>query len=100
MLTTTAIPLIVTLCYVGLCVVSPYGNCRKCHGFGFKTKTTRRGRVKRGRDCRRCRGYGRRIRIGRWIYNRAAYIYRDAHSPTPAPGTRPGPRNTGRTPRR
>ncbi|MFJ4785561.1 hypothetical protein [Streptomyces sp. NPDC088794] len=68
--------LAVTLGYVGVCAGSPYGTCRKCRGFGFAIKTDRKGRQKRGKDCRRCKGHGKRIRAGRWLYNRWARIYR------------------------
>ncbi|GAA2688539.1 hypothetical protein GCM10010400_61700 [Streptomyces aculeolatus] len=67
---------LVTLCYCGKCWLSPFGRCRKCRGFGYAVRTTRRGRPKRGRDCRRCRATGRRIRTGRWLYNRWARIHR------------------------
>jgi hypothetical protein len=70
---------VVTLCYAGTCAVSPFGNCRKCHGFGHVMKTDRRGRLKRGKDCRRCDATGKRIRAGRWLYNRASRIYREGH---------------------
>lgn len=75
----TAMPgfLFVTLGYVALCAVSPFGACRKCRGFGFQVKTNRRGKVRRGRDCRRCQGHGRRIRIGRRLYNRTSRIHRE-----------------------
>lgn len=66
----------VTLCYIAVCVASPFGNCRKCRGMGHALKTDRRGRLKRGKDCRRCQATGKRIRIGRWLYNRAARIHR------------------------
>ncbi|MFJ6935922.1 hypothetical protein [Streptomyces sp. NPDC101132] len=68
--------LAVTLCYSGLCAVSPFGACRKCRGFGFALTTDRKGRPKRGKHCRRCDGHGKRIRLGRWLYNRAARIHR------------------------
>ncbi|MFF7171711.1 hypothetical protein [Streptomyces pseudovenezuelae] len=68
--------LIVTFCYASVCAGSPFGTCRKCHGFGFATTTDRKGRPKRGKQCRRCKGHGKRIRIGRWLYNRAANTYR------------------------
>lgn len=68
--------LAVTLCYGGLCAVSPFGTCRKCRGFGFALTTDRKGRPKRGKHCRRCDGHGKRIRAGRWLYNRAARIHR------------------------
>lgn len=69
--------IIVTFCYFALCAVSPYGNCRRCRGFGFHLTTDRRGRLKRGRTCRRCRGHGKRARIGRLLLNRAARLHRD-----------------------
>ncbi|MGI5397940.1 hypothetical protein ACQEVG_00410 [Streptomyces sp. CA-135486] len=68
--------LAVTLCYFVRCWLSPFGDCRKCHGWGFAMKTDRKGRVKRGKDCRRCHATGKRIRVGRWIYNRATRTYR------------------------
>ncbi|TFI30684.1 hypothetical protein [Streptomyces sp. 4R-3d] len=75
----TAMPalILLTLCYAALCAVSPLGTCRKCHGWGFRMKQNRRGRIKRGRDCRRCRGYGRRVRVGRHLYNVASRLHRD-----------------------
>ncbi|MGW5178698.1 hypothetical protein ACWERY_30775 [Streptomyces sp. NPDC004082] len=68
--------LVVTLGYAGLCAASPFGDCGKCHGMGHKLKTDRKGRLKRGKDCRRCKATGKRIRVGRWLYNRWARIYR------------------------
>lgn len=73
----SALLLIVTLCYASLCVASPFGGCRKCRGWGFATKTDRKGRAKRGKDCRRCKATGKRIRIGRHLYNVAARLHRD-----------------------
>ncbi|MFI5803075.1 hypothetical protein [Streptomyces sp. NPDC051561] len=67
----------ITLCYSKTCAASPFGNCRKCKGFGFAMKTDRKGRLKRGKHCRRCNGVGKRIRVGRWLYNRAARLHRD-----------------------
>lgn len=69
--------LMVTLCYGSLCAASPFGNCRKCRGFGHTLKTSRRGTLTRGKDCRRCHATGKRIRAGRWLYNRASRIYRE-----------------------
>jgi hypothetical protein len=43
---------------------------------GHELKTDRKGRLKRGKDCRRCKATGKRIRAGRWLYNRWARIYR------------------------
>ncbi|WP_399942885.1 hypothetical protein ACGH52_26380 [Streptomyces sp. BBFR25] len=74
----------VTLCYVAVCAASPFGNCRTCRGMGHALKTDRKGRLKRGKDCRRCRATGKRIRVGRWLYNRWARIYR-AGTDTPRP---------------
>ncbi|KOT92087.1 hypothetical protein ADK70_16510 [Streptomyces rimosus subsp. pseudoverticillatus] len=68
--------LAVTLGYIVKCWLSPFGNCRKCNGMGYELKTDRKGRLKRGKDCRRCHTTGKRIRVGRWIYNRAARTYR------------------------
>ncbi|MEU8688503.1 hypothetical protein [Streptomyces sp. NPDC048665] len=67
---------IVTLSYGVLCAAWPFGNCRKCRGMGHQLKTDRKGRLKRGKDCRRCHATGKRIRAGRWLYNRWARIYR------------------------
>ncbi len=67
---------VVTLGYFLICAASPFGNCRKCRGFGFQLKTDRRGRIKRGKHCRRCDGAGKRIRVGRWLFNRAVRIHR------------------------
>ncbi|MFI9081175.1 hypothetical protein ACIGW8_32695 [Streptomyces sioyaensis] len=72
-----AFPFIVTLCYVALCAVSPFGNCRKCKGFGYALKTDRRGRLRPGKTCRRCRGDRKRIRMGRHLFNVAARLHRD-----------------------
>lgn len=73
----SALLLLVTLCYASLCAASPFGDCRKCRGWGFATKTDRKGRAKRGKDCRRCKATGKRIRIGRHLYNVAARLHRD-----------------------
>ncbi|MEV6167569.1 hypothetical protein AB0L99_04985 [Streptomyces sp. NPDC051954] len=68
--------LVVTLGYVVKCWLSPFGDCRNCAGMGHALKSDRKGRPKRGKDCRRCHATGKRIRVGRWIYNRAARTYR------------------------
>ncbi|MEU8750757.1 hypothetical protein AB0C88_09755 [Streptomyces chartreusis] len=68
---------VVTLGYGALCAGSPFGTCRKCNGFGFAMDTDRKGRPKRGKSCRRCRATGKRIRAGRWLFNRAQRIYRE-----------------------
>ncbi|MFG3145308.1 hypothetical protein [Streptomyces sp. NPDC048243] len=66
----------ITFCYAAVCAGSPFGNCRKCRGMGHALKTDRKGRLKRGKDCRRCKATGKRIRTGRWLYNRWTRIYR------------------------
>ncbi|WP_371799161.1 hypothetical protein OG963_15325 [Streptomyces sp. NBC_01707] len=73
----SALLLFVALSYVSLCASSPFGNCRKCHGWGFAIKTDRKGRAKRGKDCHRCMATGKRIRVGRHLYNVAARLHRD-----------------------
>ena len=75
----SAMPVLVlaVVCYAALCAVSPFGNCRKCRGFGFHVRQNRRGRITRGRDCRRCRGVGKRIRVGRHLYNVASRLHRE-----------------------
>ncbi|MFJ9373792.1 hypothetical protein [Streptomyces sp. NPDC101455] len=83
LLLTAACLLAITLCYVSLCRSSPYGDCRKCRGFGFAMKTDRKGRLKRGKPCRRCKGHGKRIRVGRHLYNLWLHVYRDGGD-TPA----------------
>ncbi|MEU9780923.1 hypothetical protein AB0H92_08140 [Streptomyces phaeochromogenes] len=85
--------LAVTLGYVSLCASSPYGDCRKCRGFGFAMKTDRKGRLKRGKTCRRCKGLGKRIRVGRHLYNLWLHVYRDGSTtPAPAAAKRPAPK--------
>ncbi|MFF3214027.1 hypothetical protein ACFYYB_25540 [Streptomyces sp. NPDC002886] len=74
-LTASALILLFTLSYTATCMVSPFGNCRKCRGFGYLVKTDRKGNAKRGKDCRRCHTTGKRIRVGRWIYNRAIRVH-------------------------
>ncbi|MEU8730781.1 hypothetical protein AB0C68_15595 [Streptomyces tendae] len=76
--------ILVTLSYAGLCAASPFGDCRRCHGMGHELTTDRKGKPKRGKDCRRCKATGKRIRVGRWLYNRWARIYR-AGTDTPRP---------------
>ncbi|MFG1656867.1 hypothetical protein ACGFIY_10105 [Micromonospora chersina] len=56
---------LLTLGYLGLCVVSPFGRCRTCHGTGRNRSPL--GRIRR--DCRRCAATGLRIRRGRHVIN-------------------------------
>jgi ribosomal protein L40E len=65
----SALLLLVTLGYIGLCAGQPFARCRKCSGLGFALATDRKGRPKRGKTCRRCHGHGIRIRRGRHLYN-------------------------------
>jgi ribosomal protein L40E len=67
----------ITVCYIGLCAVSPFGTCRKCGGLGFALAHTRQGKPKRGKHCRRCDGHGIRIRLGRRLHNLWARTHRD-----------------------
>jgi hypothetical protein len=85
---TAACLLTVTLGYVSVCAASPYGDCRKCNGFGFATKTDRKGRPKRGKTCRRCKGHGKRIRVGRRLYNLWLHVH-DNGTDTPTTPARP-----------
>lgn len=64
----------ITICYAALCAASPFGDCRKCRGFGFQLKYDRRGRPCRGKHCGRCDGIGKRIRVGRHLYNVAVRL--------------------------
>ncbi|WDT88342.1 hypothetical protein H0E86_18390 [Streptomyces sp. SCSIO-PteL053] len=73
----SALLIFLTLSYASLCAASPFGNCRRCRGWGFAMQTDRKGRAKRGKDCRRCKATGKRIRIGRHLYNVAARLHRD-----------------------
>ncbi|MGW8846845.1 hypothetical protein ACWGNE_03605 [Streptomyces xiamenensis] len=74
-----ALLLIITLCYLASCAVSPFGPCRRCNGFGFRITSDRAGRPKRGRGCRRCKGYGRRIRPGRRLSNAISRTRREGN---------------------
>ncbi|MEE1929836.1 hypothetical protein V1J52_16875 [Streptomyces sp. TRM 70351] len=75
-----AILALVTLGYAGVCAASPFGTCRRCNGLGFALTTDRRGK-----PCRPCRGHGKRIRVGRWLYNRTTRLHHEGtHAPAPA----------------
>jgi ribosomal protein L40E len=91
--------LTVTLGYTALCAVSPFGTCRRCHGFGFATTTDRKGRPKRGKECRRCHGHGLRIRTGRHLHNLWCRTYdRGTTADQPAAPARPfTPNQEGRS---
>ncbi|MEW9527291.1 hypothetical protein [Microbispora sp. NPDC049125] len=50
---------IITLCYIGRCLVSPWGTCVQCRPGGTN------------RTCRACNGTGMRPRIGWQLYTYA-----------------------------
>ncbi|MEU7863868.1 hypothetical protein [Nonomuraea sp. NPDC049141] len=56
---------IVTLCYVGWCLVSPWGTCRRCAPGG------------KNRTCRACEGTGMRPRLGWQLYVYFRRLHRD-----------------------
>jgi hypothetical protein len=56
---------LVTLGYAGLCVVSPFGPCRRC-----RHNPPRAAR----RYCHRCGNTRLRLRVGRRAYNLARYL--------------------------
>ncbi|WP_229405208.1 hypothetical protein [Micromonospora sp. NBRC 110038] len=57
--------ILITVGYLTVCAVSPFGRCRACHTTG-RTRS-RLGGIRR--DCRHCAGTGLRIRYGRHIIN-------------------------------
>ncbi|MFE4855782.1 hypothetical protein [Streptomyces sp. NPDC056670] len=81
--------LIVTFGYASLCASSPFGDCRKCKGFGYALKKNRRGQLKPGKTCRRCRGERKRIRTGRHLYNLWLRLYRDGTDTPRKPAFKP-----------
>ncbi|GIF66749.1 hypothetical protein Ais01nite_47840 [Asanoa ishikariensis] len=64
----------VTLCYILVCWVKPFGRCARCRGVGAHPHLITR----RLRPCRRCHASGLRLRTGRRIFNYFAAIQRDA----------------------
>ncbi|MFD5885528.1 hypothetical protein ACFWHQ_05985 [Streptomyces sp. NPDC060334] len=62
--------------YSLLCMASPFGTCRKCHGAGAKLTVNRAGKIKRVKPCRRCKGHGKRLRLGRRLHNHSRMIHR------------------------
>jgi hypothetical protein len=52
--------------YVTACAAWPYAACRRCSGSGKRRSPT----GKAWRPCGRCEGSGRRIRFGRYVYER------------------------------
>ncbi len=58
--------LILSVGYTASCIWWPFAKCTKCEGKGRFSRTD--GKV--WRDCRRCKGSGRRLRVGRWVFNK------------------------------
>ncbi len=56
---------VVALCYLGFCLVSPWGTCNRCRPGG------------KNRTCRACSGTGMRSRIGWRLYVYARRLHRD-----------------------
>lgn len=67
------IALLVTLGYITVCVIWPFGPCRSCRGTGKLRSPTGRA----WRYCRRCRGTGARLRTGRRLSNHLTRLHRD-----------------------
>lgn len=65
----TAILVLVTLGYAGLCAVLPFARCRRCHGYGHV-----RAILGRSRPCRPCKTTGLKLRAGRKLFNRWARL--------------------------
>ncbi|TDC39060.1 hypothetical protein E1211_05170 [Micromonospora sp. 15K316] len=63
-----------TLGYLGLCVIAPFGRCRSCDGNGRKRSPL--GRIRR--ECRNCAGTGLRLRVGRHVINHIKDEYETA----------------------
>ncbi|MFY1657073.1 hypothetical protein [Micromonospora sp. WMMD1274] len=63
-----------TLCYLAVCVASPWGRCRRCHGRRYHRTT-----IGTRRDCRRCDGTGIQVRLGRRLINYIRTEYRAGH---------------------
>ncbi|MFA7768978.1 hypothetical protein [Streptomyces sp. NRRL S-448] len=76
MLIASALILATLAGYALLCMVSPFGTCRKCDGIGAKLTLNRAGKVKRVKPCRRCHGQGKRLRVGRRLHNHSREIHR------------------------
>lgn len=64
----------ITLGYLGLCKVAPFGRCRKCSGTG-RTVTGKRRMTRK--TCRRCHGHGIRLRTGRHLLNAVTALHRE-----------------------
>lgn len=65
---------LITLGYLGLCLVWPFRACRRCHGDGQF-----HGLFGGIRLCGQCNGTGLRLRPGRRVINALRRVYRDLH---------------------
>ncbi|MFU8875893.1 hypothetical protein [Micromonospora sp. SL4-19] len=65
---------LLTLGYLAVCVVAPFGRCRTCNSTGRKRSPLSRS----GRECRRCAGTGLRLRPGRHAINHIKDEYQAA----------------------
>lgn len=66
---------IVTLGYLGLCLIWPFKACRRCGGAGQHF-----GPFGGIRPCGHCDGTGLRLRLGRRAWDAFRRIYRDSNS--------------------
>jgi len=65
--------IVITLGYVGACVVWPFAACRLCDGAGRRRSPSGRA----WRYCHRCKGTGARLRIGRRAWNYLRRLHND-----------------------
>lgn len=68
--------LIVTLGYIGTCVIWPFKACRRCHGTGRLHSALLLGAY---RLCPHCEATGLRLRIGRRVWNAYRHLHHDIH---------------------
>lgn len=66
--------LVVGAMYAASCAWWPLAKCWRCEGSGKRAR--RDGKV--WRSCRWCRGTGRRLRVGRWAWNRVSRLRKQA----------------------
>jgi hypothetical protein len=66
-------PLVITICYTGLCAAWPFRACRRCGGTGHRPSPSGRA----FRYCHRCQGTGARLRTGRRAWNYYRRLRRD-----------------------
>jgi hypothetical protein len=87
----SALLVLFTLGYAGVCAASPWKSCRRCEGLGFQLTYTKRGKPKRGKHCRKCDGHGIRIRRGRHLYHLWVRTYRKGRAADEAAAKAQGP---------